>query len=41
MKIASFFLLYGRDAKLSTDSLEEKEELTLVLHLENLIENYL
>jgi hypothetical protein len=37
-KIAPFFLLYRRDAKLPTDSLEEKEEPKLISHLENLIE---
>jgi hypothetical protein len=37
-KIAPFLLLYRRDAKFPTDSLEEKEEPKLISHLENLIE---
>ncbi|GET57624.1 putative integrase core domain protein [Rhizophagus irregularis DAOM 181602=DAOM 197198] len=37
-KIAPFFLLYGRDAKLPTDSLENNGNPTLINHIENLVD---
>ncbi|CAB4404528.1 unnamed protein product [Rhizophagus irregularis] len=37
-KIAPFFLLYGRNAKLPTDSLENNGTPTLINHIENLVD---